>query len=586
MHESSAVPDRPWRSYNRTYTALLVLIFTFLFLQVLYHPRDIGPDQAVQLQLARQLISGDTPYVDFVDTNPPFVVYLHTIPVVLSRFLAINVITTFSLGVLLLALWSVLAMKAAASESCDPVRVFAFDTAGLCVTGVTFALWVHRWQFGQREHLFILMYLPLFVTRWTRWEGGDVRAGRALAAGIVGGLGLCIKPHFLVIAVAPELYWLLSTRSFRKLITVETLSSASVVALYAGHWFIVPSDMRSDFFGELLPLMAARFHVLNSPYSELIARPSFQFALAMSLVPWVWKLGLGRGGGAGSRLSMRPVSIMTAAALFVYLLQHKWVPYRAIPAIYGGVLILAGATGPLLRRGNAVAAGTAGALFVGLWYLLLRDFESPTLYVAVAFGGAAFVQILAAELAGGPRVPRWIRAASLTPLVLCGGAIVGLVYWSDPGTYHPYPSFPALVDAVERYSSEGQSVLFLSTTGDGVQPTTLQTGRRYGSRYTWLFPVVLLYRGDDRLGVGQLPCRGASAMTPDERTFLAHLGHDIEMRKPAVVFVDVREPCPNCPPGFNLPDYFRCTGFLAQYMGHYRLTETIKDYEVYVRAAR
>ena len=70
-------------------------------------------------------------------------------------------------------------------------------------------------DFGQREHLFLILYFPFFLARWLRWSGNSLSNWEAGLAGVLAGIGLCFKPYFFIPAVLCELYWLSEKRKFR-----------------------------------------------------------------------------------------------------------------------------------------------------------------------------------------------------------------------------------------------------------------------------------------------------------------------------------------------------------------------------------
>ncbi|HMY02717.1 MAG TPA: hypothetical protein PKA48_05155, partial [Candidatus Obscuribacter sp.] len=67
----------------------LLLLSGANFLYWSMHPLSISADQSVYVQSGLLLLQGKVPYLDFFDFNPPLIVYLNVIPVLVARALAL-----------------------------------------------------------------------------------------------------------------------------------------------------------------------------------------------------------------------------------------------------------------------------------------------------------------------------------------------------------------------------------------------------------------------------------------------------------------------------------------------------------------
>ena len=148
--------------------ALPLLMLAAMVTRVIVDPLWISLDAAINLQYGDLLLDGKTPYVDFVDTNPPIIFYLSAAPVLLARALDAHPIPVFTLLVVALVGCSVLTLASLLSRaraSVSPAEARWLTTAW---AGVSFLAW-QCGHFGQREHLWVLAYVPFFVLRWARW---------------------------------------------------------------------------------------------------------------------------------------------------------------------------------------------------------------------------------------------------------------------------------------------------------------------------------------------------------------------------------------------------------------------------------
>ena len=142
-----------------------------------------------------------------------------------------------------------------------------------------------EFDFGQREHLFILFAIPYVVLRWLRWEERTVRAPLAVVIGLAAGLLASLKPHFLLVMLAPELPWLARHRRPSRLFTAETMTAAAFVLVYAAHFAFLPATMRDAFFHRWMPFIAAGYGAYDVPLTDLLRNRRLLAALATASLP-------------------------------------------------------------------------------------------------------------------------------------------------------------------------------------------------------------------------------------------------------------------------------------------------------------
>ncbi len=161
------------------------------------------PDTAFLLYAAGRVLDGARLYVDVVEINPPLIVALNLPAVLLARALGVTDIAVLRL-LLSMALLGSLAFSAWALR-----LALGADRARLrpLLLLIAFALFLAPGNdFGQREHLLVALALPYLLLATARAHGRLPAAGPALAAGLLAGSGLALKPHFLLVWVAIEGY--------------------------------------------------------------------------------------------------------------------------------------------------------------------------------------------------------------------------------------------------------------------------------------------------------------------------------------------------------------------------------------------
>jgi hypothetical protein len=194
-------------------------------------PSYLNHDDAWYLYMGRVLLDGGTLYRDVIDTNPPLIIYLMLPAVWLAGHLGASAVVVFKafvyamgVGSLLVAarlLWSVPGLTPAARRLVMTALVFAMLPMARVI------------EFGQREHLMVMLTLPYVLAAVARANGQPLPRAFAWTVGLAAGLGFAIKPHALLAWLAIELAQALIGRSRWSWRRPEALGSAAAMAVYA-----------------------------------------------------------------------------------------------------------------------------------------------------------------------------------------------------------------------------------------------------------------------------------------------------------------------------------------------------------------
>ena len=326
--------------------------------------------------------------------------------------------------------------------------------------------------------------------------------------------GACLKPHFVVQLLLIELVLLAQSRNWKSLFAPEALGFAGLILVYIGHWLVVPTAMRQEFFGPYLQMMVQGYAVYNERFVVVIQTAWRETALA----------GIGLVGGAvGLKRDRRPSMQLLLSALMMgiiasyaaYLIQHKGWRYHRIPFVFFTLLTLAVIYGQIIRHFAANA--------------------------------------------GRRRLATALAAMSVLSAGVCTAAF--LVQTANLAASEP-PA-PDLEQLVLKATEPHDPVLFISTWVAPAYPMLLNVDRRPGSRYPFLFPVAFFY-ADVRADTpaDEIDYEMHSQATPAEQKYLDGLRHDLEKRRPPLVFVRDSEDCQACPLHFNMYVYMQRVGFL------------------------
>ncbi len=193
-------------------------------------PGYLNHDAAWYLHMVGVMLDGGTIYRDVIDTNPPLIVYLTTPPVWLGRVTGVSDVALFKMYVFGGAILSLATAGVLARRIWTPPAV-----AGPLITAVAvfLALPFAKGDFGQREHLAVLMVLPYVFAAAAWMAGRPLRAPAGAAMGLVGGLGFAMKPHFALAWLALEAWLAFAAPRRRSWRRPELLAAAAALVAYA-----------------------------------------------------------------------------------------------------------------------------------------------------------------------------------------------------------------------------------------------------------------------------------------------------------------------------------------------------------------
>ena len=513
-----------------------ILLALTILAAVSFQPQKASHDVALYLQCGNLLLSGELPYVDIMDTNPPMIMYLNVIPAYLASLTHVSVIYLFLLLVFGLLVFSAVSLKRLLLRSPLAVNLLLVET--IVIFWIAYSLFC-RWinDFGQREHLFTLFYLPFFLLRWSRYEGGAVTRKEALLLGSTAGVMACLKPYFLLVAAAPEIYWLLSKRKIGNIFKPETFVFSGAVVLYTLHFLFLPPAVKEAFFGVLIPFLRDHYRVYSLPSLPSIFTLGFPMNITYIIVSCIGLLALADNDSAVKSI-LRPLGIVTLAGMFIHFYQGTGWVYHILPALAGAFMI---------------AGIKAEKFLVGM----LR--EAVTTEEKDAFVGAFLAKPL--------------RVACLVfALVLTGLSLSRIT-----------PPNPFAL-SIARYTQKNDRVLFITADVPCPYPILTQMERKPGSRFLWFFHMAMLYEGVKYEGkLGHFPY---DRLTPKSealsRKLLGDLEEDIHRLRPKLIYItklysyDVRLYA------FSILEYLQNEHFIENNLQDYVRMDDVNNYETYV----
>jgi hypothetical protein len=510
-----------------------------LFGTVLFSGKPLNHDAALFLDCARLIVHGWVPYVDFVEINPPMVYYINVIPVYLAARLGIELQTAFYIFVLTLTAYSATALIFLLSRL-TPV----FSLSSRLVFGATsllFSLWVFRaGDFGHRDQLFALAYIPWLYCRVIRHGDDDVPAGVSIVIALISGPLFFLKPHFCVLTAVVEAWLLFRSRRFSTLWSPEILVLAGWVVAYALHFYFLPSEMRDALFFRWLPFVIVNYDVYDHPISHLLWSYLTKFwVIQIPLIFAALFLMTKAGLPNNWKLQLHGLIASMLLAYGAFIVQHKGWPYQLLPTICLEIMLAA-----------ATVIMALEAETVGTWLSKVRWAVRRAMFLLVCF------------------------CLSLLSITM---SYTVFVSQKVPDLMNDF------VQVIEQEVAQDEKVALISTSVSEAYPALIYTKRLSGTRFLCAFPILMLYKGVLPRRDGTFPYRSAAEATPEELRFLNELGSDILKHRPKLVFIDSTDNCQACPRGFRVEEYLATAGWLQRFMNKYRLTGYLHGFAVYVR---
>ena len=323
--------------------------------------------------------------------------------------------------------------------------------------------------FGEREHLFMLAFFPYLSTRFCRWEGPGCSRRMAVVVGLIAGIAASLKPHFLALVIAPELFWIITQRRIQPLLAPETITLSAAGLFYAAHFLLLPSEMSTAYFDRWVPMIVEGYRAWDKPLNYFLRDEILWVGPAVCATVLLLR------SNSSAWYFAQTLSIVALVGLALFIGQGKGFSYHAILAQYA----LLGVTAILLAealRGTRLSISTSGL-------------------------NIALVAIL---------VTATLVCSALLPRTLSGAPLAAIVSGS------------IFAQEVDRQTSPGDAVLFVSTTPWHAYPLLTQLNRRPGSRFLWFFQIPMLYK-DIKGSFRDFPYRNLQEQPAEERRLLTEL---------------------------------------------------------------
>jgi hypothetical protein len=335
----------------------------------------INHDVGAILDVSGRWIDGAKLYVDVIDENLPLTFIVHALPVLTAKLLPGGVPFWFTA-------WVVAGIFASFFACRRLIRLIPSAdhalTEGLLPPVLLFLFTVlPNDNFGQREHLMFVAAAPYLLASMARAEGVNPRRRSAVAIGVVAGVAFALKPYFLAIPAAVELY-LLIRRGWRTALADPIPWAVLIVA--AVHLVLIYTVFSA--YGRFVMPLAIE------AYSPIGDAGWWQILTGNVMAPTLLALVI---FGALAvflthTLAARVLLAFGIGAAISAIAQAKGWPYHLLPALSVAILLAALTISqtvdrylPISRSGHRLPVAVISATLMVLLYFQAALYNPPFL---------------------------------------------------------------------------------------------------------------------------------------------------------------------------------------------------------------
>lgn len=182
------------------FRALTALIFLTAIIRFSFS--SLNHDVSWMLYCAQQMQAGKTLYVDMLEVNPPLIIWLAHPAVWISDITGVSAGGGYKIWMFVLTVLSLLI-------SAPLLKRLRIGNTVWMIPALTFLLtWMSGHNFAQREHFMAVLILPYVILTALRREGARINPAAAAGIAAIAAIGICIKPYFILVPAALEVYLL------------------------------------------------------------------------------------------------------------------------------------------------------------------------------------------------------------------------------------------------------------------------------------------------------------------------------------------------------------------------------------------
>lgn len=353
----------------------LSIAFIYLMAILMQKALFLNPDISYLLFATKKMLLGGRYVRDFFTPNPPLILFIYAPIILLSELLKINVVTIFTVSILLctafsLGVCSLLLKKIAQKQPQFPATMLTIAIA------LIFTI-LPMYELGQRDYLLVVFTLPYFFLTAVRLEKISVTKKLSIVVGLWAALGFALKPQFLIALLLVEAYYLWRcvaaadrTQTKRLLPSFVRLETVLILAAQLIYIFIVWS-LFPGYINIIAPyVMKFYYQSTESSFINMLAdRATYLsfFALLFHCIQYK---------DSAFRIERTILILIMIGFWLSFVLQKMHYFYHTIPPVAASMMVILLELKVYLQKSNYANPGQKkihdflGIIFVGLLFLL------------------------------------------------------------------------------------------------------------------------------------------------------------------------------------------------------------------------
>jgi hypothetical protein len=384
---------------------------------ILHAFTPLNHDTAYFVSLAGRLLDGGSFGRDIMDMNPPHVWWISAIPGWLARQTGLRpdiASTAFTVATAALSLFAI-ARLITADGSVRMSRNLFLIFVSLLV------LLFPGYDFGQREHWMVLFTLPYIVACGCRLNKLELSPLFGTVIGVAACLGFCIKPYFLLVPAALEIWILVRLRRPSLAIRSETIAMVVAGFVYAA---LTVTYVRSYLETEV-PTALLGYWSYRSPLKDVLLSALILLSPAAMLVAIGY---LTRRQNTQTPALAQVLAVAGLASLVAAIIQAKPWSYHFLPAV-----IFFSLSATVLLTAEKPRTDKLAQRRIAFAILLVMTAVPAAFEAMRAFEGASGRENqLAAVFHGNPGPNRTVFGFITSPREVFPAVVAAQVEWAAP----------------------------------------------------------------------------------------------------------------------------------------------------------
>jgi hypothetical protein len=305
---------------------LSAIYLVAIYIQLQLH---IGSDEIWLLNVVQIVLHGGNYFYHFYETTPPLGFLVLTPAVVIHYLTTLSLTNSFKLYVflcgslsLLLCHYFIRKMFLMNDQILVHILILSLAIIFFIIPGNAF---------GEREHFFVMFSTPYYFLVCSRLQRCNINKKMALTVGLLGAVGFCIKPYFLLGFIFCEFYAFCMPKKENKYrIPIEAVCVIAFTLLY-----LLSIDLFFKPYLLFILPMTLRFYyqAFSSPVIKLMNMGVILIAL-FAIVSYV-----GVNKKSGFKYSATLFFLVFIATYLIYFIQHIAWYYHFLPALSASIIL-------------------------------------------------------------------------------------------------------------------------------------------------------------------------------------------------------------------------------------------------------